>query len=46
MEAVRLSFHCDAFGIEEMVEEKMISSTFGRATVPEMRTPGAGVGKP
>jgi hypothetical protein len=43
---VGLSFHCDAFGIKEMVGEKMISSTFGGAAVPEMRTPGAGASKP
>jgi len=43
---VGLSFHCDAFGIKEMVGEKMINSTFGGAVVPEMWTPGAGASKP
>jgi len=39
-------FHCDAFDIEEMVKEKMISFTFGKAVVPEIRTPIVGAGKP
>jgi hypothetical protein len=44
--AVGLSFHWDAFDIERMAGEKMISSSFGRVAVPGMRAPGARVGKP
>jgi hypothetical protein len=40
----RLSFHWDAFGIEGIVQEKMVSSNFGGATGPRMRIPGIGAG--
>jgi len=35
---VGLSFCWDAFGIERMVREKMVSLSFGGATGPGMRT--------
>ena len=35
---MRLSFCCDAFGIERIVREKMVSLSFGEATGPGMRT--------
>jgi hypothetical protein len=37
---VGLSFCWDAFGIERMVGEKMINSSFGEAGGPGMQTPG------
>jgi len=43
---VGLSSHRDAFGIEGIVGEKMVSSSFGRAASSEMRTPGVMAGKP
>jgi len=42
---VELSFHWDAFGIEGMVGEKMVSSDLeghGGAASPRLLTPGAG----
>ena len=36
-----LSFHWDAFDIEGMVGEKIVSFNFGGAVVPALRTPGA-----
>jgi len=44
-ERVELSFHWDAFGIEGMVGEKMVSSDLeghGGAASPRLLTPGAG----
>jgi len=40
-----LLFHWNTYDIEEMIEEKMINSSFGGAAGPELQTPGAGVGK-
>jgi hypothetical protein len=34
-------FYWDACGIEGMVREKMVSSSFGGATGPELQTPSA-----
>jgi hypothetical protein len=34
-------FYWDACGIEGMVGEKMVSSSFGGATAPELQTPSA-----
>jgi hypothetical protein len=39
---VRLSFCWDAFGIERMVGEKMVNSSFGGARGPGIRTPSVG----
>jgi len=43
---VGLFSHRDVFGIEGMVEEKMVSSSFGGAASPGMPTLGARAGKP
>jgi hypothetical protein len=39
---VRLSFHCGAFGIEGLVGEKMVNTSFGGATGHGERAPSAG----
>jgi hypothetical protein len=41
MGRVGLSFHWDAFGIEGMVEEKMVSVDFGGAAGFKLLTPSA-----
>jgi hypothetical protein len=41
-----LPFHWNAYGIKEMIREKMINSSFDGAAGPELLTPGARAGKP
>jgi hypothetical protein len=40
-----LLFHWNTYGIEKMIREKLINSSFSEAAGPELQTPGAGAGK-
>ena len=41
-----LSFQRDAYGIDWMVDEKMVTSDFGGAAGPRLQTLGVGANKP